>query len=496
MLLKRKKRKLIHLKENSANTVILTLKEKATLSSPTYLFHFRNDITGADYYVISADVSTATGRYNKFTITEGVDDQLNGSVLLGEGGYYSYTIYEQSSPSNLDPTLATGVVERGKMLLLNEFNNNFVEHTIATNDIIEFVVHEIERATVIAAPTVNTLTIFTNSITPTTFDPSISKTGAATDWDYGDTTTESANNSPSKVYTLAGTKKVLATFDDITTVTSIDFSNDDVIDSFNCSGCVNFSVLDLRNNNNLTSVTFPTSSTVISSIHLFSTGVSSLDFSPLSGLGGTIHVYNNSSLTSITNPSSSESFVNYFAYNCDLTGTLNMSGLTGLSGSINLRTNPNLTSVTLPTSSGAITSFAAEQCDLTGTFNASTLSNMSGVFWLHTNPNLTSVTFPSNSNTFTQIYFYSCDLGYIDFTTIPNATEVNSSNIQLQNNNMTAAEVNQILVDLDTNSTGGFTGRSITISGTNAAPDGSSGGYDGSTAKTNLIAKGFTVTTS
>ena len=35
----------------------------------------------------------------------------------------------------------------------------------------------------------------------------------------------------------------------------------------------------------------------------------------------------------------------------------------------------------------------------------------------------------------------------------------------------------------------------INVRGTNAAPDGSSGGYDGLTAKANLIAKGFTVNT-
>ena len=60
---------------------------------------------------------------------------------------------------------------------------------------------------------------------------------------------------------------------------------------------------------------------------------------------------------------------------------------------------------------------------------------------------------------------------------------------------MTAAEVNQILVDLDTNSTNAFTNRIISIAGTNAAPDTTSGGLNGSAAKTNLVGKGFTVTT-
>ncbi|MCJ7802748.1 MAG: hypothetical protein MUP82_10375 [Candidatus Marinimicrobia bacterium] len=42
---------------------------------------------------------------------------------------------------------------------------------------------------------------------------------------------------------------------------------------------------------------------------------------------------------------------------------------------------------------------------------------------------------------------------------------------------------------------GNYTGRFINIAGTNAAPDGTSGGFDGLTAKTNLQGKGFAVIT-
>ena len=66
----------------------------------------------------------------------------------------------------------------------------------------------------------------------------------------------------------------------------------------------------------------------------------------------------------------------------------------------------------------------------------------------------------------------------------------------MQNNGMTSAQVNKILVDLDTNSSSSFTGRSINLSGTNAAPDATSGGLDGLSARASLITKGFTVSTS
>lgn len=60
---------------------------------------------------------------------------------------------------------------------------------------------------------------------------------------------------------------------------------------------------------------------------------------------------------------------------------------------------------------------------------------------------------------------------------------------------MTAAVVNKILADLDAISVAGYTSRSITINGTNAAPDSSSGGFDGLAAKASLQAKAFTVNT-
>ena len=61
---------------------------------------------------------------------------------------------------------------------------------------------------------------------------------------------------------------------------------------------------------------------------------------------------------------------------------------------------------------------------------------------------------------------------------------------------MTAAEVNENLVKMDTVATLGFTGGVIDIGGSNAAPDNSSGGLDGVAAAASLVTKGKTVNTS
>jgi hypothetical protein len=109
---------LIIITQATSNIVILTLTEKVTLSSPKFLFVFKNDVTNVSYYFIAADTSSYTYRYNKFSITEMADgNPLIGQIQLSEEGFYGYTVYEQESSSNLDPALATGIVEVGKVLV-------------------------------------------------------------------------------------------------------------------------------------------------------------------------------------------------------------------------------------------------------------------------------------------------------------------------------------------------------------------------------------------
>lgn len=100
----------------SANTVVLTLTEKTNVVSPTYLFSFENQTTKDQKNFIAADTSTYPERYNQFTITEvaaGSENLLTGSVSLKPEGFWNYTIYAQSSTTNLIPASATEVVERG-----------------------------------------------------------------------------------------------------------------------------------------------------------------------------------------------------------------------------------------------------------------------------------------------------------------------------------------------------------------------------------------------
>jgi hypothetical protein len=119
----------ILINQNTVNSLTFTLKEKTTLSSPIYLFQFRNVTEKVSYYCIMADTSLYKDRYNEFLFTEGTDLPLVGELKLGAGGQYEYFAFEQLSTTNLDPTLSTGLVESG-LMTLERGSTNYSEHTI------------------------------------------------------------------------------------------------------------------------------------------------------------------------------------------------------------------------------------------------------------------------------------------------------------------------------------------------------------------------------
>lgn len=103
---------MIQLTKGQTQNIILTLTEKQTLTSPNYLFVFENRSTNTDVKFVklnNTDISQYKERYNEFSIV--VNSYFNTSL----NGQYTYTVYEQSSPSNLDPTglnlLETGIME-------------------------------------------------------------------------------------------------------------------------------------------------------------------------------------------------------------------------------------------------------------------------------------------------------------------------------------------------------------------------------------------------
>jgi len=245
-------------------------------------------------------------------------------------------------------------------------------------------------------------------------------------------------------------------------------------------------------NLNLPSITFPTTGVSIINVTAFSCGLTTVDFSPMTNLSGKLDIGFNNSLATATFPATANVFDDVDFNSCAFI-TFDISNLTGLSGFFSIAQNSGLTTLTVPASTGLFTGFEANGCALT-TLDLSPLTNLGGDVMLSSN-GMTTLTLTANTNTFINLELFSNALPYINLTGFTNMMEINNGNYEFQNNAWTAAEINQMLVDADTMTTGGFTGRVWQGDGTNAAPDTTSGGFNGSAAKTNLIGKGFTVIT-
>jgi len=115
----------------------LTLTEKTTIANPTYLFSLTHRLTNNAYNFILADTSSYTTRYNKFDITE-------GTTVTLDAGEYIYEIYAQTSPTNIDPTLANELVEEG--IVKVDFDVTRTQYSVTLNEKI----YEIEAPETIA----------------------------------------------------------------------------------------------------------------------------------------------------------------------------------------------------------------------------------------------------------------------------------------------------------------------------------------------------------
>lgn len=105
---------MLKITQSSINEITVTLTELCVLSNPYYLFKLECQQTKQLFYFIGTDVSLFKDRYNKFLVEEKVSpNPLLGEVYLNLKGFYNYTVYEQASSTNLDPSLSGGIVEKG-----------------------------------------------------------------------------------------------------------------------------------------------------------------------------------------------------------------------------------------------------------------------------------------------------------------------------------------------------------------------------------------------
>lgn len=107
---------LLDLNERNDN-VCLTLKEKASIESPAYLFEVYHNKDQKQYFN-APDTSLYPDSYNQFSlkaISTGTPDQTDGEFLAFPTDFWEYTIYEMESEADYDPDNALGVLETGRI---------------------------------------------------------------------------------------------------------------------------------------------------------------------------------------------------------------------------------------------------------------------------------------------------------------------------------------------------------------------------------------------
>ncbi|MFY0628221.1 MAG: fibronectin type III domain-containing protein [Reichenbachiella sp.] len=174
---------------------------------------------------------------------------------------------------------------------------------------------------------------------------------------------------------------------------------------------------------------------------------------------------------------------------CAIFGTLDFSGFELTLTSALFNTNTSLFEIVFGANSSISDTFNISNTGLSGLLNlANVLLNNASEFNAG-QTGIQAITFDPASRvsilnlSLANIEYF--DFNFLDFDSM--------TSILLNGNNMTAAEVNEYLFRIDYYAVSGTT--AIFLHGTNAAPDGSSGGYDGLTAKSNLISKGYTLFT-
>jgi len=397
-----------------------------------------------------------------------------------------------------------------------------------------------------------TMSFQTDSSSATTFDPTVTFLPGLSDrvsWDLGDGSGYVADSSLSYSYDDTGTTKTVTlrtnklsnlygvafNFDNL--VGDLDFSGwDNMGGSFNATsnpkltgithttstegfyyynaqscnliGNHDMSMFPnlggtflLGSNSELTGVTHTTSTQVFSSYQIQTCNlIGNHDVSMFPNLGGDFRLQNNSELTGVTHTASTQLFTVYYANSCNLIGNHDVSMFPNLGGNFRIYSNSALTGITHTASTQTFSDYWVFNCNLIGNHDVSMFPNLGGIFFIYSNPLLTSVTHTASTQVFTYYYANSCNLGYVDFKPLSGTTFNSGSGIRLYDNNMSVTDVNHILVDLSVITVGnsGWTGSTIDISGTNAAPDSSSGGFDGIAAISTLtgVTNNWTVITS
>jgi|694.fasta_scaffold78651_2 hypothetical protein len=131
------------IKKYQTNYLVVSVSLNKTLSNPTYLFSFENILSKEKVSFIPKNISTYTSRYDEFEFIESDTVILTAStpsVNFKYEGQWWYSVYEQQSTTNTNPSLAFNKLAEGRAVVIdnyvpeqyyeyvsdNEDNHNFI----------------------------------------------------------------------------------------------------------------------------------------------------------------------------------------------------------------------------------------------------------------------------------------------------------------------------------------------------------------------------------
>lgn len=138
------------IRKNKLNSLVVTASQNKTLANPTYLFSFQHIFSKEKVSFIPYNISTNSSRYDEFQFIESSYPDLTKVIPFvtfpGDGQYW-YSIYEQISTGNTDPSKTHNKIEEGRAVVLNdsqvspfetykspnENNSNFIYYTDIEN---------------------------------------------------------------------------------------------------------------------------------------------------------------------------------------------------------------------------------------------------------------------------------------------------------------------------------------------------------------------------
>lgn len=109
---------MLYLNVGTESRVVVTLKDRQVGLTPSYVWKIEDNTSSKQYFFQAEDWSQSP-YYNGFTISvqPGATQGLTQGIVPAERGEWWYSIWEMSTPYDLDITNAVQKVEEGIMII-------------------------------------------------------------------------------------------------------------------------------------------------------------------------------------------------------------------------------------------------------------------------------------------------------------------------------------------------------------------------------------------